>query len=221
MIVQSMTSNEIHKEVFEDLKTLKNTIDNLQNDFKRIVLKNNIYPLTKSFECKTREKKNLFVIEFTALKRSAWKKPIITIYGIYTLPEGKYAVAPSLDLNLISIYTPHFFKRYRGRIVKDESMSNEDIIKHYFRNDWGLMLAMVNENYESVYLDFEVRDKNTKISFVGATSLGYCFGEKQGKANVIKTIISEDMLFENQKKIFKVLREEFQDNNKNRYGATV
>ena len=221
MIVPSMTVQEIHKEVFEDFKTLRNKLDEFQKDFKRMVLKSNCYPLTKSFEYKTRKKKNLFIIGFTALKRSAWKKPIISTYGVYSRPEGKYVVAPSLDMNISTIYPPHFFKRYRERILKDESISNEDIIRHYFKNDWGFMGAVVNENFESVYNCFENDEKDEKVSFVAGTYQGYCFGVKQGNVNIVKTIISDDMLFENQKGIFHELRAAFQDANKERYGMII
>ena len=124
-------------------------------------------------------------------------------------------------MKLISIYPPHFFKRYRERIVKDESISNEDIIRQYFKNDWGFKGTVVNENFESVYHCFENDNKNDNVSFVAATSQGYCFGEKQGNVNIIKTIISEDMLFENQKFIFNELKIAFMEANKERYGAII
>ena len=117
----------------------------------------------------------------------------------------------TVEMNIISIYPPHFFKRYRERIVKDESISNEEIIRQYFKNDWGFMGAVVNEDFESVYHCFETENKNDKVSFVAATSQGYCFGEKQGNVNIIKTIISEDMLFENQKIIFDELKKAFKE----------
>lgn len=182
-------------------------------------MKGSRYPLTKSYDCKTKEKKNLFIIDFTALKRSDWKKPILSISGIYSRPEGIYAVAPTIEMNIISIYPPHFFKRYRERIVKDESISNEDIIRQYFRNDWGFMGAVVNKNFESVYHCFENDNINDKVSFVAATLQGYCFGEKQGNVNIIKTIITEDMLFENQKNVFSDLKNAFKEANKERYGV--
>lgn len=221
MIVSSMIAIEIHREVFEDFKTLQNKLEDLKKDFKRVVLKTSRYPVTKSYKCKTREKKNTFTLEYTALKRSNWKNPILSTYCVFTRPEGKYAVAPSLDMNLTTIYPPHFFKRYRERIVKDELASNEDIIRHYFKNDWGFVGAVVNESFESIYHCFEKDDKDEKISFVGATSLGYCFGERQGNTNIVKTIISEEMLFEDQKNTFAKLRKAFQDYNKDRYGTTI
>ncbi len=221
MIVPSMTVQEIHKEVFEDIKNLRSKLDLYRKDFKKTVLKGSRYPLMRSYDCKTSEKNNLFIVDFTALKRSNWKKPILSIYGIYSRPEGKYAVALTLDMNIISIYPPHFFKRYRDRIVKDESISNEDIIRQYFKNDWGFMGAVVNEDFEAIFHCFESDNKNDKVSFVAATSQGYCFGEKQGNVNIIKTIISEDMLFENQKNLFNKLKNAFKETNKEKYGAII
>jgi hypothetical protein len=221
MIVPSMTVQEIHKEVFEDIMNLRSKLDVFRKDFKKTVLKGSRYPLTKSYDYTTREKKNLFIVTFTAINRSDWKNPILSIYGIYSRPEGKYAVVPTVDINIISIHPPHFFKRYHERIVKDDSISNEDTIRQYFRNDWGFMATVVNEDFESVYHCFENDNKNDKVSFVAAISQGYCFGEKQGNVNIIKTIISEDMLFENQKFIFNELKNAFKEANKARYGATI
>jgi hypothetical protein len=221
MIVPSMTVQEIHKEVFDDIENLKIRLKESPDDFKKNVLRSNSFPFTKSYEFKTRGKKNLFIVDFTAIKRSYWKKPILTIYTIYSRPEGKYAVALTPDMNTISIHPPHFFKRYRERIIKDESFSNEEIIRLYFKNDWGFVGAVVDEHFESVYRCFENDNKNEKLSFVGANSQGYCFGEKQGNINILKTIISEEMLFENQKPIFGKLKIALNQMNKERYGNDI
>ena len=221
MIVPSMTVKDIHKEVFEDLENLKYKMDECHNEFKKVVLRSSRYPVTRSYEFKTREKRNLFFVDFTALKRSDWKKNILTIYAIYSRPEGMYAVVPKIDMNLISIHPPHFFTRYRERILKDDSLSNLDVIKKYFKNSWGFTVAVVNQDFETVYHRFENGGKNDKVSFVGATSEGYCFGEKQGNVHIIKTIISEDMLFENQKFVFSELKKAFIKDNKDRYGTDV
>jgi hypothetical protein len=214
MIVPSMTFQEIHKEVFEDIKNLRNRLDECRNDFKKTVLKGKRYPLTKCYDCNTSVRRNLFFVTFTAIKRGDWEKPILGIYGIYSRREGKYAAALTVDMNIVSIYPPHFFKRYQERILKDESLSHEDIIRQYFQNDWGFMGAVVNADFESIYHSFEKDNKNDKISFVAATAQGYCFGERQGNVNIIKTIVSDDMLFENQKFIFYELKKVFKMANK-------
>lgn len=208
MIVPSMTVNEIHDEFFNDLRDLANKVDACKKEFERIVLKSNRYPVVKSYKCPTK-RKNILILTFRARKRSERRKPILGFYGFYSRPEGRYAAALNIESNLISIYPPHFFKRYRERILKDDSISNEEVINVFFKNSWGFTAAVVNEKYESVYHCFESSDLSDKVSFVAATSDGYCFGEKQGSVNIIKTIISEDMLFDNQKKIFADLKNYF------------
>ncbi|MFV0468716.1 MAG: hypothetical protein ACK5MK_07305 [Dysgonomonas sp.] len=217
MIVPTMTLQEIHRELIEDVRNLRNKLDCCHKDFKKTVLRASRYPLTKSYDCRTEGKKNLFVATFTAMKRSDWEKPILGIYGIYIRKEGNYAASLTLDMNMISIYPPHFFRRYRERIVKDALISNEDIIRYYFKNEWGFMGAVINEDFESVYHCFEDDSKEEKVSFVAASSEGYCFGERQGNINIIKTIISEDMLFEKQKPLFDDLKNAFIEANKERY----
>lgn len=217
MIVKSMTVKEIHDEFLEDVKSLKNKVDEYRKVFRKMVLRGSRYPMTRSFDFMTREKKNKFVIGFTALKRSDSEKPILYFYGTYSRSEGKYAVALSLDMDEISIYPPHFFMRYRERIVKDELISNDELIRQYFRNDWGFMGATVNKDYESVFHCFENEDENEKLSFVAATTQGFCFGEKQGAVNIVKTIITESMLFENQRPLFSDLSQQFNQANNSRY----
>jgi hypothetical protein len=219
MIVPSMTVQEIRKEVFEDMKSLQHKLNEFRTDFKKMVLKGNRYPLVKQYDCRTTAKQNLFIVSFTALKRSDWKKPILSIYSIFSRREGKYAVVPTLEQNIISIFPPHFFTRYRERFAKDKTLSGEEVIRQYFENDWGFMGAVVNADFESVYYSFERDDDN--VSFVAATSQGYCFGEKQGNVNIIKTIISEEMLFDSQKHVFSNLKNAFKVANKDRYNAVI
>ncbi|MDF3076889.1 MAG: hypothetical protein K0S09_778 [Sphingobacteriaceae bacterium] len=218
MIVPSMTLYEIHKELDSDVRTLKSKIDYCHKDFKRKVLKASRYPFTHSYDCLTREKKNLFVVTLYAAKRSDREKPLINICGIYNRPEGKYAAALAIGMNLTTIHPPHFFKRYRERIVKDMKSSNDDIIRQYFfRNAWGFVAAPTDAKSEGVYNFFEAGDAN--ISFVCVNSEGFCFGEKQGNINVMKTIISEEMLREDQKEVFAKLNENFALYNKDMFGS--
>lgn len=221
MIVPAMTIQEIHKELLEDVKSLNNKMEYCKEDFAKCVLRTRCYPFAKSYDCVTKERKNFFNVTFTALKRSSRKNPMFAIYGLYVRREGTYAVALTLEMNMISIYPPHFFQRYRERIVKDDSISNRDIIKRYFRNDWGFTASVVNENFEAVYRCFEIEDKNDRVSFVAVTTQGYCFGERQGDVNIMKTIISEDMLHENQKPLFNKLREDLIKANKEWYNMNI
>ena len=75
MIVPSMTVQEIHNEVFEDIKNLQTKLDECRKDFRKTVLKSSLCPLTKSYDCKTREKKNLFIVTYTEYSRQT--RPVI------------------------------------------------------------------------------------------------------------------------------------------------
>lgn len=215
-----MTLNEIHNELFSDLRTLKNKIDHCHKDFKRKVLKSSKYPISHSYDCRSRFKRNLFVVNLYASKRGDWEKPLIGICGIYSRPEGNYLAALALENNMTNIYPPHFFKRYRERILKDIKSSNEEIIKCYLnRNLWGIVAAPSGAKYQGLYNIFEAEMKDTKISFVCVSSEGFCFGEKLGNINVIKTIISEEMLRDDQKEVFAKLKEDFELYNKGMFGT--
>lgn len=178
MIVPSMTVQEVYMELFTDVQTLHNRDQHYRKEFAKMALKASRYPISKSYEARTK-RNNLFVLTYSAMKRSHWKKPFVKIYGIYDRPEGSYAAVLSFDINLVSIYPPHFFKRYRERIVKDHSISNKDIIRRYFNNDWGMVEVYEDPYLNTVYCCFENNDEDEAIDFVGMSGEGYCFGEKQ------------------------------------------
>lgn len=178
------------------------------------------YPVYHTYDCRTRFKKNLFVVNLHASKRGDWAKPLIGICAIYNRPDGNYLATLAIDKNMTTVYPPHFFKRYRDRIVKDMGSSNEDIIRLYLhRNGWGLVAAPTDEKYQVLYNIFEAEMSGTDISFACVNFEGFCFGEKLGAINVMKTIISEDMLFDDQKEVFAKLKEEFELFNKSMFGS--
>ncbi|MFA6275250.1 MAG: hypothetical protein WC622_00765 [Pedobacter sp.] len=217
-----MTLTEIHHELFKDFCTLKNKLIYCKKDFQRKVLKASHYPLTYSYECYTKVKKNLFNIRFTAIKRSGRKNPSVAVYGLYNRPEGIYAATLSLEEHRTTIYPPHFFKRYRERIENDFVSSNKDIIKRYFATDWGYAFSIINKEIEAVYHSFENKSTDDKVGFVCVTSAGYCFGEAHGdNIFIMKTIVSEDMLFDSQKEVFSNLRKDFIKVSKELYGINI
>ncbi len=218
MVVSTMTLQEIHKELFADLHTLNPKLINEKKEFRRKVLKTFRYPYTFTFDYYTKENRNLFIISLTALSKRNAEKPLLSIYGIYARPEGSYAAALSVDFRVTSIYPPHFFKRYRERIVKDDKISNKQLIRLYFDNCCGFYGIVANEKHAAVYNIFE-SDDNDGVSFVGATDEGYCFGTSFGNINIVKTIVSEKMLFDDQIELFHNLRKSFNKENTDRYGA--
>lgn len=221
MIVPAMTFEEIHREVLKDTRTIVNKIADCGKFFKKMVLNSHRFPVSKTHEFKTLQRKNVFIVILKALKRNHWKMPFVGVYTVYSRPEGNYAVVPELRTNRVCIYPPHFFKRFRERILKDDSLSNEEMIHDFFSNDWGSLGTLVNKDFETVYYAFEKDDHSNTLSFVGVNVYGYFFGEKQKNYDLIKTIISEDMLFESQKKTFAKLKADFKLQNIEAYGLSI
>lgn len=221
MIVPSMTFPEICNELKNDQFDIALKVLVLYKQFEKLVLKSSRYPVIRTYDFITRERKNTCYVTFKARKRSHRRNPYVAIYAVFNRPEGKYAVSQATDFTDFIIYPPHFFKRYRERIVKNDSISNTALIRLFFKNDWGYSATIVDENFEEAYHHFEEFNPDNKISFVAATSNGYCFGESQGPVSILKTIISEDMLFEQQKKIFKALKSSFDESIRNSVGSVL
>lgn len=208
MIVPAMTEHEIREEMLDDMKNIPAPKTKAwQKDFRSLVLRSSKFPVRKSYECKTK-KRNLLVITYTALKRGQHNDPITSVYCIYERPEGKYAAVFSVG-NVISIFIPHFLDRYQERILKDDSMPRNEVIRRFVMNSWGHAGIEINDEVEAVYKCFEDHYSDEVISIVSATLEGYCFGENLGGVVVMKTIISEDMLSDRQKKLFPRMREQF------------
>jgi len=220
MIVPAMTIQEIYSQLFSELPIKQDKLDSYKKDFRRKVLKASKFPFSKLYDFTTL-KKNQFLFSFTALTRGQAEKPFGSLYGIYTRPEGKYLAEINPELFEMTIYPPHYFKRYRERILKNDDLSNEELIRSFIQSSWGFIAAGVNKQLEAVYQSFEASHQNEVIGFAGATYDGYCFGERQGKINIMKTIISDDMLYDNQRELFTVLRQTFKENNKIRYGKDI
>lgn len=217
MIVPAMTEHEIREEMLYDIKNIPSSkMDSYRKDFRSLVFRSSKFPVSKSYECKTK-KRNLLVITLSALKRGQHKNPIMSVYCVYERPEGKYAAVFSVD-NRISIFIPHFLDRYQERILKNDFMPRNEVIKRFVANSWGHASLEINDEVEAVYKCFEGHYSDEIISVVSATSEGYCFGEKHENVVVMKTIISEDMLSDRQKRLFPRMREQFFQANKSMHG---
>lgn len=152
------------------------------------------------------------------MKRSDYHNPTIGVRCLYNRAEGLYAAVVSKEEGTTTIYPPHFFKRYRERIVKDFSASNEDIINRYFSGTWGFAFTILRKDIQSLYRSSENEMQDGAERFVCAMTDGYCFGERYGKIYLMKTIVSEEMLFESQKEVLSNLRKDFVKENKEMYG---
>ncbi|RYE59314.1 MAG: hypothetical protein EOP48_01275 [Sphingobacteriales bacterium] len=213
MIVPSMSLREIHNELKSDYSNVVTKKDLFFKEFRRMVLKASNFPFTRTYECTTPIKKNLYILMFSAPSRGYEDKPEFSVYVIYNTSKGKYLASLIFQHDIITIYAPHFFRRYRERILKDNLISNDEIIRNYIKKDRGFTGGFVTKQVEDCFKSFEEQHQEEPVNFAGATLDGYCFGFKEGCNIIVRTIISPEMVKDDQRELFITMKKQFEEEN--------
>lgn len=118
-----------------------------------------------------------------------------TVVAYYLLHNGFIAIDNRKSIynkqtieDVYTIYLPHFFDRYRERILKNEHIQKIDVIKQFFQKslDPYAMISQQDERYpEGVY-----------VTYRDGMGIGY---RRQDKNIIImKTCISNEQIHQNQ-----------------------
>lgn len=195
-----MTDNEIYRELDIEFDRVLNYIDNIEHRYRRTILKSKTFPM--SFEPKVyiSPKKNRFYILFEAKNKKSRKNLYKTVICVYDNGRGlNVAMYCGNPLEHITIYSSHFFSRYRSRFLKNKDLSTMDVILHFFRN---------NPNSFG-----EVTDDDGKMVLTCNDGVMFCKIGNNGKVIVCKTFVSFDMLYDTQSRYkgeFKELLKEYE-----------
>ena len=201
MITTSMTCEEIIKIYTKDLNKIKEFVERtLIKEYNSLI---KIYNRTKKpVDFKTRTltlsgtKYRIIIMGVTP------KKPII--FSIYTIINDsktgkKIAIYfPSATLerinvkDIITMYLPHFFKRYNERFLKRNDLSLEDLIDIYFRRNGSNMSSVEKVTKKDGTVELLVSAKSIDGVGLGKIDL------KSSKSILLKTFISNDLLFDDQ-----------------------
>lgn len=198
MIVDTMTLEEIHKELHEDFRNTRAQLNNRVEKFKGVVLKSSRFPVRRHYECKSLQKKNRFYVQLTALKRGEFKDPLFDYYCIFDRPEGLYLAYLELKQNLTLVYPPHFFARYRERIIQDDSISNLDLIHLFASRIWAVNFGHIPPEHQEITKTWAETIQDENIDLMGMCPDGVIFGERHQDIFLLKTIVPESYLFEDQ-----------------------
>lgn len=198
MIVDSMTLEEIHKELHNDAGNTMKTVGHRAAAFRSVVLKSRTFPVIRHYECSTIGRKNRFFVKLMATKRGDYSNPYMESYCIYSRPEGLYCAILGHVEGFTVIMPPHFFSRYRERVVRDEQISGTDLIHLFMRRYWHFYFANFPTDGREVFDTIEDVLAAEKVDLIGICTDGLVFGERIGDINLIKTIIPGRMLLKNQ-----------------------
>jgi len=219
MVVPKMTFEEIQNEIYKEISSVIAKVLRFIDDYKKVVLKTSKFPLIKYYTFTTKNK-NTYIAQYIYKKRGKWDDPRFSVHCIFPKAEGNYLIGLDLYSRSITIYPPHFFRRYRERIVKDFDMSNDDLIKIFISNTKGSISTAITEDFKAIPLNTEngVLENDEIYNLVHVNEQGFCFGEYIGRNKIIKTMVSEEMLFDNQKELFKNMKIELYLQNFRRHG---
>jgi hypothetical protein len=188
MIVDSMTKEEIRQEYIADLPSIKRKTFYLHEALKcrRAIIQAKHFPLHfKPTEHISPRKNNYFISFVSTSKKDIKLGPIESDFLYYHRPEGIYAATIDYDCLCITIYSPHFFDRYRERYLKDTSIPKLEVIKEYFK-------------YNSTIR--RTRDRRLSDNGICGTGMhGAVLGiEESHEIHLFKTFVSFDMLKQDQ-----------------------
>lgn len=205
MIVKSMSYEEIQRECLQELKeenlSRAYSIVENNNKYRRYILKNkkkcsesNVF--FKPFTIKSNRNNTILVIP------ACYNGNLVVFCSvIYNFGSGNYVFSFNASGNSI-IFTPHFLTRYKERCLKDNSISNFDVIceftKSIVNNRTGVLLSIEEANIPEDIL-IKIKSKYPGEHYISSKENGLAIVEKVNKDILIyKTMLSVDILKENQ-----------------------
>lgn len=204
-----MTLEEVAKQFQGDYSDILAKRKTFQPKFSSLVKRSSRFPVRAQYEYISHTNRNRYIYFYSAEKRGQWDEPHCIVVGIYERPEGKYAVTSTNAGHTFLIYPPHFFVRYRERILKDDTIYGDELIKRYFKVNDRFTKEPLSEEHTKAYRKYESDDESVQAA---RCAEGNIFLEIQSpRVVLIKTIISDEMLFEDQKEAFSRLADQLED----------
>ena len=187
MVVQSMSTKELIKEIFSDYEIVVRKAYYLSLGMRREVVKSKTKHVRKVFDYKS-NKYNKWII----LIDHNLKNPIFYAAIYYFDQYGFNAIRVNSDLRSLTHFTPHFLERYNERFLNHLNLSKVDLLKRF-----------IGENpFDAVrYFPQEVPSKNRIFCrFHEGIGLGdeELFGDVRKGILHLRTYITNEMIHEGQ-----------------------
>ena len=209
MIVPTMTLEEIARQYMGDFPNFIAKRHSFQPKFETLVKRSSRYPVTAQYEYISHTNKNRYFFCYSAFKRSDWKAPHCNVVGVFEGEGGKYAVVSANMKQAVIIFTPHFFARYRERILGGEDIHGDDLIKRFFKRNQRFVKAEMDERFARAYRKYE---NDESVSYAARVNEGNVFLKiYSGYIVLCKTILSDEMLKNDQVEAFGELKYQYEE----------
>lgn len=187
MIVNSMSSKELTKEIFSDYESVLRKVTYLTNGLRREVVKSKSKHVHRIFDYKTKRYNNWKIIVDYPYKHP---RHIAMVY--YPDYQGLQGIRVDGNLRSLTHITPHFLSRYNERFVKVDSASKIDLLVRFLQNNFldAVKYIRTEDPLRNEIL-CKFRDG------VGFGDSEY-FPELRKEIIHLRTFITDEMLFDNQ-----------------------
>ena len=172
---------EIQKDKSEIISFMVSVVN--RPDYKKKKKKSIRFPY--NYEASFKSKRgNRYNCIFTITDKKSIINPLISVSTTLDTDKGTYVLRYDVVIGSVAIFTPHFFKRYRERFLKDDIISPEEVRKKYLKRN--PIVTITNK---------EVGDA------VASCKDGYIYARlKDDRTIIYVTFVSLDMLSDEQLK---------------------
>ena len=207
MLISSMTYEEIYRAIrrdFQDVLDHYRQIVKIAVGKKALKVAKSRYPFRKVDAWEHPESHNIYYYLTIIKKRSLWDKPEVTVFCEVERNDGKEIIVPAVGKNIntfrdaliISVFQPHFLKRYAERFIADENFKDDRVMYLLIRNAYALSLGeKLASNKELQTIDPELSN-DSLLNFDGL-----CLGKRSKENNniiIYKTFVPINQLYPKQ-----------------------
>lgn len=206
MISSNMPYSEIGEKINSDWETLKEKIRYYEGKFLRSIAKTNKFPITKVYKLGNSGVNNTYYLSFTIqTKQDLRRTPYSTIAcrAIDCAGDSLLILTP----NVLIFFWNHFLERYKERVLKNKAIPFDEVVESVMLNEMSLSGIKITKEIDDVYHCFDGHYSEDKVDLLLTNPYGYCFAEKRERIVYVKTVITNEMLSEKQKKLFSQVTE--------------
>ena len=199
MIVDSMTHEEVYRELERDRESISKWWHHQHDECRRSVLKSKTFPI-KIWREHTSPRKNVYHF-FTTIFEKRMRNIITGVIALRRFPDGIGVYTNWLEWHKLicpMVILPHAFKRYAERCHVDKK--GIELIRHYFTHN--------NHGKDST----NQKAVGRSVRYAGMTHLSCCvpegilLGQVEGDLFIVHTFITYDMCTGQQKEEFEGCR---------------
>lgn len=174
---------EIQKDKNEIISFMESVVN--RPDYIRRAKKSIRFPYNYEASFKSKRGNRYNCIFTITDKKKSIRNPLFSVSTSLDTDEGTYVLRYDIVIGSVAIITPHFFKRYRERFLKDDIISPEEVRNKFLKRNFNVSIQ-----------NKEVGDA------VASCKDGYIYARlKDDKTIIYVTFVSFEMLSNEQLKV--------------------